>query len=177
MLTDKQLIRKAQAGCKDSVRSIYLMYADDMLTLANALLNDIPTAEDVVHDVFVKFAESLADFKLKKNLRGYFVTCTRNLARDRLRTQKRRTEKLANINIKEEPTTPVHCAQQSEFTQLLQQALQKLPIEQREAVLLKEQGNLTFKQIAELQNVSTNTAQGRYRYGLDRLRSLLNGEE
>ena len=178
MLNEKQLLRKAQSGCKDSVRSIYLMYANDMLTLANALLNDIPTAEDVVHDVFVKFAESLSDFKLKKSLKGYFVTCTRNLARDRLRTKKRHTDKLANIVANEnETTTPAIHAQQSEFTQLLQQALQQLPIEQREAVLLKEQGNLTFKQIAELQNVSTNTVQGRYRYGLDRLRSLLNGEE
>jgi RNA polymerase sigma-70 factor (ECF subfamily) len=43
-------------------------------------------------------------------------------------------------------------------------------------VLLRHFSDFKFKQIAALQNVSINTIQGRYRYGLDKLRSLLNGE-
>jgi len=52
----------------------------------------------------------------------------------------------------------------------------ELPYEQREAIALRIHGNLGFRQIADLQNVSTKTVQSRYRYGLDKLRSTLNGE-
>ena len=58
----------------------------------------------------------------------------------------------------------------------LANALSGLPYEQREVVLLRHFSDLRFKAIASIQNVSINTVQGRYRYGLDRLRSLLNGE-
>jgi RNA polymerase sigma-70 factor (ECF subfamily) len=160
------------------VRQIYELYSDQMLTLANALLNDIAAAEDVVHDVFIKFALSLDGFKLKKSLRAYFVTCTRNLARDRLRARKRHTEKLPRLGRKDvDHTTPDTQAQQKESSALLRNALQHLPIEQREVVVLRIRTGLTFKQIADMQDVSANTAQGRYRYGLDKLRSLLNDED
>jgi len=48
-----------------------------------------------------------------------------------------------------------------------------LPYEQRETITLHLHGGLTFREIAEHQDVSINTAQSRYRYGLDRLRSIL----
>jgi len=60
--------------------------------------------------------------------------------------------------------------------QKLSNAMTELPYEQREAIALRIHGNLRFRQIAELQNVSTKTVQSRYRYGLDKLRSTLNGE-
>jgi hypothetical protein len=60
-----------------------------------------------------------------------------------------------------------------EETHRLKQALAKLPYEQREVVLLHLQGDLTFQKIAEHQGVSLSTAQGRYRYGLEKLRSQL----
>jgi RNA polymerase sigma-70 factor, ECF subfamily len=177
MLSDKTLINKAKSGCKESLSTIYRDYADNMLTLANALLNDISSAEDVVHDVFVKFAESLVDFKLKKSLKAYFVTATCNLARDRLRTKKRHSEKLTNIcQNTDQHITPATQTQQTESAQLLRNAIQQLPIDQRETILLKEHSSLTFKQIAQMQNVSINTVQGRYRYGINKLRSILNGE-
>jgi len=177
MLNEKQLLRRAKQGCRDSVRQIYELYSDQMLTLANALLNDIAASEDVVHDVFVNFAQSLDKFKLKKNLRAYFATCTRNLARDRLRARKRHAEKLPRLARKNiDHTTPDTQAQQKESADLLRDALQHLPIEQRETVVLRIRTGLSFKQIADVQDVSTNTAQGRYRYGLDKLRSLLNDE-
>ena len=52
----------------------------------------------------------------------------------------------------------------------------ELPYEQREAVLLHLHVGMTFRAIAQTQAVSINTVQGRYRYGLDRLRTLLNGK-
>ena len=52
----------------------------------------------------------------------------------------------------------------------------KLPYQQREVVILHLRAGMKFKPIASIQGVSVNTVRGRYRYGLDKLRSLLDGE-
>ena len=52
----------------------------------------------------------------------------------------------------------------------------QLPYDQREAVILHLQAGMKFREIANSQNVSINTIQSRYRYGLERLRSLLDGK-
>ena len=55
-------------------------------------------------------------------------------------------------------------------------ALVTLPYEQREVIVLHLQGDLTFREIAVVQGMSINTVRSRYRYGIDSLRSMLNGE-
>ncbi len=57
--------------------------------------------------------------------------------------------------------------------QRLREAIRALPAEQREVVMLKIDGELTFAQIAEVLAVSINTAAGRYRYALRKLRTML----
>ena len=58
----------------------------------------------------------------------------------------------------------------------LNNALAELPFEQREVISLHVQGEMKFRAIADLQAVSINTVQSRYRYGLDKLRSILDSE-
>ena len=177
MLNEKMLVWKVKHGCRESMRRIYETYKDDLLTLANALLNDMGCAEDVVHDVFVSFARNAESFQLRKSLKGYLVTCVRNLAYDRMRAVKRHAEKNLEFMVKEiDSNTPDHLASQKELAMLLREAIEQLPFEQREAIILRVRAQLTFKQIAEMQSTSINTVQGRYRYGITKLRSLLNGE-
>jgi RNA polymerase sigma-70 factor (ECF subfamily) len=58
----------------------------------------------------------------------------------------------------------------------LRSAIGQLPYEQREVVILHARGQMKFRQIARLQNVSIKTVQSRYRYGLDKLRLILEGK-
>ena len=71
---------------------------------------------------------------------------------------------------------PDFLAIQKEETGILNKAMSQLPYEQREVVVLHLQGNLKFTQIARLRSASVNTIRSRYRYGLEKLRSLLNSE-
>ena len=52
----------------------------------------------------------------------------------------------------------------------------QIPYEQREVIILHLRTGMKFQQIAKLQDISINTVKGRYRYGLDKLRTILNGE-
>jgi RNA polymerase sigma-70 factor (ECF subfamily) len=71
---------------------------------------------------------------------------------------------------------PEPAAVYNERLERISSAITLLPYEQREVVVLHLKGGLMFKQIAGLQKVSVNTVQSRYRYGIDKLRSIVNGE-
>jgi RNA polymerase sigma-70 factor (ECF subfamily) len=142
------------------------------------LLGDGNTAEDVVHDVFVAFAGSAERIKLTGSLRSYLTTSVVN----RVRNHRRNNHRHGAINLKDAslPASggpgPAQWAILSEQLALLVEAMQQLPYEQREAVSLRMEMDMSFRQIAAVQRVPLNTAKGRYRYGMERLRSLLNSE-
>jgi RNA polymerase sigma factor (sigma-70 family) len=178
MFQDKLLLRQVKSGNKDALRLIYERYERDLLTLAANLLGDTSAAEDVLQDVFVSFVRSVQNFHLRGSLKAYLLTCVANRSRDLLRKKKRQqtvnvaeAEK-AESNVK----SPFYTALHNEELQKLGSAMIELPYEQREVVVLRLHGDLKFKQIAKLQDVSIKTVISRYRYGLDRLRSLINGE-
>jgi len=177
MLEDKLLVLKCRRGSKDAMCRVYDKYKDYLLTLAKGLLNEQAEAEDIVHDVFVAFARSAGTFALTGSLKGYLATCACNRARDRIRARTRQAEALnsANPPVAGSRSPQQQAAEAEELTRL-RQALRQIPYEQREAVLLHVRGGMKLREIAKLQGVSVSTVHGRYRYGLDKLRSLLNSE-
>ena len=177
MIEDKLLILRFKHGSRRALARIYEKYEGYLLTLATALLNDVNSAEDIVHDFFVSFAQSADRLKLEGSLKGYLATCVANLARDSIRTRQRQPDALdESTPIRSNVKGPQSTAMCSEELQLLNSALAQLPYEQREIVILHLRGGMKFRQIAQSQNVSINTVQSRYRYGLDKLRTLLDGE-
>jgi RNA polymerase sigma factor (sigma-70 family) len=177
MIEDELLKWRFKIGSRDALQRIYEKYLNYLLTLAMALLNDAAAAEDVVHDVFVSFAESTESFKLKGNLRSYLTTCVVNRSRDRIRVNQRKPSSLDGTElISLDSDGPDQAIISSEQAQRLNLAIARLPDEQRQVIVLRLKGQMKFRNIAELQGTSINTIQGRYRYGLDKLRSILNGE-
>ena len=178
MLEEKLLIWKFNRGSKDVLRRIYEKYKDDLVTLAAALLNDKNAAEDTVHDVFVSFIKSAEKFRLTGSLRGYLARCVANNARNRNKARQR--HHVIGLDeakpISSDSERPEFSAIFGEELRQLSWSLAQLPYQQREVIILHVQAQMKFKAIAKLQGVSINTIQGRYRYGLDKLRSLLNCE-
>ncbi|MHC4292942.1 MAG: RNA polymerase sigma factor [Planctomycetota bacterium] len=177
MLEDKMLIWKFKAGSTEAFKRIYNKYEGFLLTLAVNLLHDASAAEDVVQDVFIKFVQSPGKFHLATNLKSYLAVCTANRAKDLLRKRKHLgTADEKNKEIPINDNNPIQLVINNEQMRLARLALTQVSYEQREAVVLRLQGGMKFKAIAEVQNVSIKTAQSRYRYGLDKLRSILNSE-
>jgi len=178
MLEDKLLLWRFKRGSREAFRLIYQKYADGLLTLAANLLNDKVDAEDVVQDVFISFVKSVQKFHLRGSLKGYLTICVVNRSRDYIRKNRRR--QALTVNQAQRATTdvknPVQLVICSEQLQKLSRAVAELPYEQREVIVLRLHGEMRFKTIAKLKNISIKTAQSRYRYGLDKLRSILKGE-
>jgi RNA polymerase sigma-70 factor, ECF subfamily len=170
-LRDRRLVHRLRHGDAEALQQIYHRYRDDLLAVAMSLLGEVHAAEDCMHDVFVHFAEAPTDLRASRNLRGYLVRCVANRAKNMLKRRPR-----APVSAADEPQSldcPVHGSIASEESQRVFEALAQLPAEQREVIALHLQGQMRFREIAEHLEVSINTVQSRYRYGIEKLRTLL----
>jgi len=177
MIEDELLKWRFRRGSREALARIYEKYVHLLLSIAMGLLNDPHEAEDVVQDVFVSFAQGAAGFGLRGSLKAYLATCVVNRTRDRVRSERAR-QRLADgyTTMPFEADEADQSLVYSERCERLSHALAELPYEQREVVVLKIKNGLKLKDIAKLQNASISTVHGRYRYGMDKLRALLNGE-
>lgn len=178
MLEDRLLVWKFNRGDTDALRRIYEKYKNDLIKVATALLNDKNGIEDVVHDVFASFAQTVGNFQLSGSLKGYLSICIANRARDKNRAiQRHRTVSMDKAEpIRSVQNRPDDSAMRDELSRQLDYAMAQLPYEQREIIILHLQSRMRFRQIAKSKGVSVNTVLSRYRYGLDKLRSILDGE-
>ena len=162
----------------DALRRIYEKYKPELLSTAGALLNDPGAVEDVLHDVFVRFASQAGRFRLKGSLKGYLAICVANRARN-INRQGRQSRHEIPMDAKlrtSELSDPSKAVGNTEQRRIFANALAKLGHQQRHVVVLHVLGSLRFCEIARQSGDSINTVQSRYRYGLAKLQSLLNGQ-
>ncbi len=159
--------------------------------LYNFIVRQIRTpqvAEDLVQDVFVRVVQNAADFKHEARFSTWAYAIARNLCIDHLRKMSLRKHPSLDqpSRVDEEGptlgerTADVHPGAQVERTAIggemqvqITRAVEELPAEQREVFLLRELGNVPFKDIAEMTGVSENTVKSRMRYALERLQGAL----
>jgi RNA polymerase sigma factor (sigma-70 family) len=189
-MEDKLLVLRCRRGSRAALTRIYEKYKADLLLLAMGLLNDKTAAEDIVHDVFLSFVRHLDGFRLTGSLKGYLLTCAANHARNWNKAERVRDRLRVGVGdagqaipkplgleaATPDTDAPLETLVCNEQLELLGGALAELPFEQREVVMLHLHGQMTFQAIARAGQISTNTAKSRYRYGIDKLRSILNGK-
>ncbi len=176
MIEDELLKWKFKQGSTEALSCIYQKYLDDLLSLAAGLLNDPNEAEDIVQDVFVSFVRSAGNFKLRGSLKAYLATSVVNRVRDRIRRRRTRSSDPDRLKADIDVQKPDESLIYSEQWQRVIRALDELPYQQREVILLRLQSEMRFREIAKIQNVSVHTAMARYKSGLNRLQLSLNGE-
>jgi len=176
-MEDKLLVLRCKGGSKEALQEIYTKYRDDLMTVAISLLNDMSAAEDIVHDVFVSFAERIREFQLKGALKGYLATCVANRARNKNKAKQSQAAESDTIeSTTSESKQPHQSIMCNEELEILRSAMACLPYEQREVIMLHMRGNVSLRRIAKIQGLSANTVKSRYRYGLNKLRTILDGQ-
>lgn len=176
--SDKSLVRELKRGDPEALLTIYQRYRDYLLSVAMAMLCDIGLAEDAVHDVFVSLAQNRREFRLRRNLKACLAVCVVNRTRDLRRRQQVRAA--APLDPQAEIVSgsfgPEQRAVLNEQCRRLAEALGQIPEAQREVLVLRHKCDLPLREIARLQQTGISTVHARYRYGLDALRTLMNGE-
>lgn len=131
-------------------------------------------AEDAVQCGFIKFWPKRHGVR---DARAYLYSAVRTAALDGHRATRRRARREAVAGLVDEAAWFQCPAEQAERAAAVETALTALPVAQREVVVMKIWGGLTFKQVGAALGISANTAASRYRYGLDALREQLAWED
>ena len=123
-------------------------------------------AEDIVQEAFVRFWRRQHPVENRALL---FAT-VRSVALDSIRKNVRREKREADASLESEQSIEPKFEHDHEYQQELIQAIARLPLEQREVLVMKIWNELTFAEIASVLEISQNTAASRYRYALAALK-------
>ena len=175
-LTDAELLHRFRAGDVESFVLLHRRYSRALYLYARTLEQDSSRSEDLVQEAFVRLMRYDPD-RLEDDARAFLYAVVRNLIRDEARKSsfRRRTDPL--IVALDPERSPVESSRLVQLAETVSGALEKLPEEQREAVVLKIYSGMTFAQIAALTGVSFGTVASRYRYAIEKLGEILADEQ
>ncbi len=163
----------ASSLTEEDWKTCFTQWGPALLLFARRWTNSRAEAEDVVQDAFIRFWRQ--QYSIEN--RALLYATIRTTALDRWRSNQRRVRREAAVALECDPHLEPHFAELDESQQLLAAAVERLPNEQREVVTLKIWNELTFAEIAEVLEISPNTAASRYRYALGALRKTLQPHE
>lgn len=155
------------------LRRLYDEHASSLFAFSLNLTRSESETRELLQELFLKLAAASASLDGVRDVRAWLIRLVHHLfidAHRRRATRERLTERAGA----ECPLfTPATDPDEQSFRLALSEALGELPSEQRAVVHLKLWEEMTFAEIAEALDVSPNTAASRYRYGLDKLQTLL----
>lgn len=171
------LIVRCRAGSAAAYEPLVRRYEADGLALAGALLGDADEAQDAVQDAFVKAYRSLNRLAEGSEFGPWFSRILRNLCLDRLRSAPRRSrvkwdEAAVDRVAWSEPAGSV-VIEQEQLAAVVQRALDRLSVEHRDVLVLKEIEGLSYAAIAGMTNTSPGTVGSRLFHARAALRKIM----
>jgi RNA polymerase sigma-70 factor (ECF subfamily) len=162
-----------RSGIDENWKTCFAQLGPALLLFARRWTRCRADAEDIVQEAFVRFWRR----QHSPENRALLYATVRSTALDRLRSEQRRARREATVanDGSEFFESPFAAADESQ--QMLAVAVEQLPEEQREVVILKIWNELTFAEIAQVLEISQNTAASRYRYALGALKKNLQPHE
>ncbi|MCU0423307.1 MAG: sigma-70 family RNA polymerase sigma factor [Bacteroidia bacterium] len=180
-ISDQELVHLYMKGNEACLEQLIKRHQKSIFTAIYLLVKNRALAEDIFQETFIKIINTLRNgtYNEEGKFGPWAIRIGRNLTIDYLRKQKRDvtiTDSEGNdifsfLQIAEESREDKLIQFQTE--QHIKSLVKKLPQEQREVLIMRHWGNLSFKEIADQTGVSINTALGRMRYALNNLRKML----
>ncbi len=179
---DYELVQEFVNGKQSSIEILINRHKSRVFTYIMLIVKNEQLAEDIFQDTFIKVIHSLQEGKYKDNGRflSWVIRIAHNLIIDHFRKEKQlntlsnddfemdifNSRKMSDKNIEDNII-------QEQIHLDIRKLIEELPEDQKEVILLRHYGGLSFKEIADQTNVSINTALGRMRYALINLRKLI----
>ena len=164
--------RRHPSDPAESLAGLYARLGPRLYRYALAILSSPQDAEEIVQDLLVAFAETS---ERPQDPAAYLIRATRNAALKQMGRARRRRELLKERQVLLVPREPGDPAL-DDLARRASEALKDLPLEQREALALHLFEGMTFQEIGEATGVSPDTAASRYRYGIGKLKEVLDHE-
>ena len=181
-LKDKELVKKFIEGDSYALEILVNRHKERVYTYIYFIVKNQKLAEDIFQDTFIKVIKSLK--RGKYNEQGVFVSWVIRIAHNLVIDYFRKSKHLKTYTGTDTDTDIFNSKRfaeetvedsmiKSQIAQDLRTLVDQLPFEQKEVILLRHYGNMSFKEISEQTGVSINTALGRMRYALINLRKFI----
>jgi RNA polymerase sigma-70 factor (ECF subfamily) len=186
---DFQLVSRAQNGDLNSYDALVTRHRARIFAMIRNMIHQEADAWDLTQEVFIKAWQALPRFEAKARFSTWLFRIAHNAVYDW--TRKRRIESVGELNDeifdreRIDPasfTTPAggsapdHTLAQGELRAKIAAALEKIPPDQREVVLLKDVQGLSYKEIATVMSCELGTVMSRLYYARQKLQTLLKDE-
>ncbi len=183
--SDQDLVHLYVSGSEAGLTELIRRYQAKIYTSIYLLVKDEYLAEDIFQDTFIKVINTLKAGKY--NEEGKFLPWVARIAHNLVIDHFRREKRTPVVNNSEDfdifdvlgqydESTEDRMIREQTYTDL-KKLIHLLPSEQKEVLIMRHYGDLSFKQIADITDVSINTALGRMRYALNNLRRMMTTKE
>ena len=179
---DAELVRRVASNDKSSSPALELLFqrhSQPLLRFIVRTLRDEELAEDLVHDVFIRVAESAGSYRGESSFRTWLFSLALNMVRSRQR-RAAVEKKVSDKMVKQPPTTrpapdPAESAQKRELCDRVDSAIALLAEAERETFLLYWFGQMSYAEISQTTGISVSAAKVRVHRALSRLSKTLEG--
>lgn len=181
-ISDAALIEAYQQGEQSAIEKLILRHKDRIYTAVFLLVKDRSLADDLFQDTFLKIIHTIneARYSEQGKFLAWALRVAHNLCMDHFRKAQKQIpittadgEDILALLAPADASIPVSKLEQVQTQQTVHQLIQQLPEEQREVMVMRIYGDLSFKEIAEATGVGINTALGRMRYALLNIRKAM----
>ena len=170
------VIRKCLAGDPEEYRVLVDRYKDMAYRVAFRMLGDADAAKDMAQEGFIAAYHALGDFQFNSRFSSWLYRIVVNKCRDHFRARNETVpvDELCDSVSGKDPT-PEEAAACRQSGDIVQQALDKLPPDYREVIVLKHIEGFDYQEIAGVLGVSVGALKVRAHRGREMLRKLLEG--
>lgn len=177
---DGQLLERSQAGERAALEELFRRYRGVAYRVAYRLLGNEADSLDAVQEAFIKVLTHLDGFEGRSSFKTWLLRVVSNAALD-LGRQRGRRENLQRDELPLETETDASAATEdpgreldrADLRRLLNQALAQLPVAQRRTFVLHVDGELSYREVADVLGISIGTVMSRLYYARQKLRALL----
>ena len=176
-LSDSELINSFLKDELSAFEALYERYRKQLYAYLHRLLpGQHALVEDIFQQTWIKVINQLHGYRHNQKFLAWAIRISHNLAIDHFRRTKREGwndfEDDKNPLLSDEKYEAWKNIDRAELSEALENCIRKLPADQREVFLLRQE-DISFKEIAEIQKCSINTALGRMQYALRNLQKQL----
>ncbi|HVX98035.1 MAG TPA: RNA polymerase sigma factor [Polyangia bacterium] len=160
-------------GDEAAFAMLYQRYAAVVLTYLTRMMRDSALAEDVLQTTFLSFVRARGRYEPGTNVKAWIYAIATNAGRDAMRRRRARPERLTDTGAPPDAVSEGAGPRDPAAARAVEDALARLPADQREAVVLHKLQELSFDEIATALGISVGAAKVRAHRGYERLRQLL----
>ncbi len=179
--SDEELVTRSIGGDPESFNQLVLRWERPIYALAYRVIGREEDARDVCQETFLRAFRALNGFRGQAKFSSWLYRIALNLCRDWVRRERRtplvqapdELDALELAAVHEPAPSVEDLVARRELTRVVEQAMARLPEEQRTAIILKEYHELTFQEIADLVGCPLSTVKTRLYQGLSVLRREL----